>query len=386
MQVVRAVLPAAPLLIAHLGGGSGLAVAEQCAWALGNIAGEDAEHRRVLIANGAVRPLVGLLIRAARAVAAGDVATEASALTAGSTAAWALANVLRDAGHETGEFMGTEGAPEALIALLQADSPTELATEAAWVLVHLSAAPAAAHLNRMVVLGVLPPLTARLAAAAGALAADNDAGRRALTPLLRAVGNIAAGGGAAALQQLLCLDSPECAPAVLAAVDCAQCHHHGVQREACWVLASIAGAPGRAGVDALKAAGAVPVLMRLLKEAPYPVRKEAAHALANVSAGGGGGSGDVEALNSLFGGDLAAVRAMVSLMRSADADAALLGLQFTEMLLRELPSGAAEVEAADGIDALEALQFGEGAPPEMRAAAAALVDRYWGAEGIEVEA
>ena len=136
----------------------------------------------------------------------------------------------------------------------------------------------------------------------------------------------------------------------------------------------------------MKAAGAVPVLMRLLKEAPYPVRKEAAHALANVSAGGGGGSGDVEALNSLFGGDLAAVRAMVSLMRSADADAALLGLQFTEMLLRELPSGAAEVEAADGIDALEALQFGEGAPPEMRAAAAALVDRYWGAEGIEVEA
>ncbi len=34
-EVVKAVVPAAPVLIAYLGGGSGLAVAEQCAWALG---------------------------------------------------------------------------------------------------------------------------------------------------------------------------------------------------------------------------------------------------------------------------------------------------------------------------------------------------------------
>lgn len=35
--MVKAVLPAAPILIAYLGGGSGLAVAEQCAWALGEL-------------------------------------------------------------------------------------------------------------------------------------------------------------------------------------------------------------------------------------------------------------------------------------------------------------------------------------------------------------
>lgn len=32
---MKAVLAAAPILIAYLGGGSGLPVAEQCAWALG---------------------------------------------------------------------------------------------------------------------------------------------------------------------------------------------------------------------------------------------------------------------------------------------------------------------------------------------------------------
>lgn len=37
-ETVKAVLAAAPILIAYLGGGSGLPVAEQCAWALG-------EHR-----------------------------------------------------------------------------------------------------------------------------------------------------------------------------------------------------------------------------------------------------------------------------------------------------------------------------------------------------
>ena len=46
-EAVKAVLPAAPLLIAYLGGGSGLAVAEQAAWALGNIAAEDFEFRQV---------------------------------------------------------------------------------------------------------------------------------------------------------------------------------------------------------------------------------------------------------------------------------------------------------------------------------------------------
>ena len=38
-ESVKAVLSAAPILIAYLGGGSGLPVAEQCAWALGELGG-----------------------------------------------------------------------------------------------------------------------------------------------------------------------------------------------------------------------------------------------------------------------------------------------------------------------------------------------------------
>lgn len=38
-----------------------------------------------------------------------------------------------------------------------------------------------------------------------------------------------------------------------------QSHHHGLQREACWVLSNVAGTPGRGGIEALKGVNAVPV-------------------------------------------------------------------------------------------------------------------------------
>lgn len=38
-------------------------------------------------------------------------------------------------------------------------------------------------------------------------------------------------------------------------------------------------------------------------------------------------------------------------------EAAELGVQFAEMVLRVMPNGQQAIEAADGIDALESLQF-----------------------------
>lgn len=78
--------------------------------------------------------------------------------------------------------------------------------------------------------------------------------------------------------------------------------------------------------------------MQLLKDSPFHVRKEAAYAIANICAGGGGGTGDLEALNWLFAADRDALAAMVSLMRSADMDAAKLGLQVGLELAETLSS------------------------------------------------
>lgn len=59
------------------------------------------------------------------------------ALAAGTTAAWALSNVLKGAGREVGEVMGVEGAPEALVRLVAA-APEHLATEVSWVLAYIT--------------------------------------------------------------------------------------------------------------------------------------------------------------------------------------------------------------------------------------------------------
>ncbi|KAH7624774.1 hypothetical protein Ndes2526B_g00143 [Nannochloris sp. 'desiccata'] len=450
--VVKAVVPAAPILIAHLGGGSGLAVAEQCAWALGNIAGDDVEYKETLISNGAVPPLAQLMILGVQSAMAAKTASNSTAgaamdndirslleirqtIETGATASWALANLLRGAGEtEIAAFMSNNGAASALVMSLTIndndnsghplpDFIDSLCIETAWVLAYVTAGPEKFLLKLVEDPCLLiTPLMMKLNTAVERMlnintrassvpsdsrlptenASASAAARVLVTPLLRTLGNVlAAVGGvggsgnvgkessAIFLSQLIPNERTESQESFVASetiksvVICAESAEHGLQREAAWVLANYAGTSGRAGVDAIKKAGAVPALMSLLKHQPFHVRKEAAFALANICAGGGGGTGDAEALNYLFGADLDALRAMLSLVRSADVEAARLGLQFVEMLLRMLPvNGAREVEAADGIDALECLQFGATAPPELQAAAASLVNTYW---GVEVE-
>ena len=174
-------------------------------------------------------------------------------------------------------------------------------------------------------------------------------------------------------------------------------------------------------MQALSAAGATGEVVQLLREAAFPVRKEAAFVIANIcagtptsieptqtpilasyilpvcprqmegdldliyfsspaqatlayldeqswhkqgilAAGGGDGSGDQQALQSLVGSSPAAVQqgalpAMMELLTCPDPEAAFLALQFVEMVLRVLLGGPQIVEAADGILALEDLQM-----------------------------
>jgi importin subunit alpha-1 len=80
------------------------------------------------------------------------------------------------------------------------------------------------------------------------------------------------------------------------------------------------------------------------------------------------------------------VPGFLALIRSPDQEAARLGIQFVEMVLRALPNSAGVrlVEEADGIDALESLQFHDN--EELRTMANSMVDKYYGEEyGMEEE-
>lgn len=60
---------------------SSLLVAEQCAWALGNAAGEEKELRNILLSQGALLPLARMLLP-----------NKGSSVK---TAAWALSNLIK---------------------------------------------------------------------------------------------------------------------------------------------------------------------------------------------------------------------------------------------------------------------------------------------------
>lgn len=66
---------------------------------------------------------------------------------------------------------------------------------------------------------------------------------------------------------------------------CMRSGHRGLAKEAVWAVSNVAGAPGRAGVDALVAAGGAAVIIATVKAAAFDIRKEAAFALANLCAG-----------------------------------------------------------------------------------------------------
>ncbi|PNW84853.1 hypothetical protein CHLRE_03g161100v5 [Chlamydomonas reinhardtii] len=182
--------------------------------------------------------------------------------------------------------------------------------------------------------------------------------------------------------------------------------HRGVVRGGAALAAGLAAGSCRAGGvaadaarGALAAAGVVAALVALLRGAALDIRKEAAAAIASLVQGagagvaggaggdsGGPGPGTVDTLRSLGvrggpGGDeQGVVAAFLALLRSPDADAVHAGLRFVSLVLGGLRRGPQLVESLDGIDALEAVQYGTSGcrVPELQGWAEELVDLYYG--------
>ncbi|TQE09379.1 hypothetical protein C1H46_005016 [Malus baccata] len=339
-EETKALLPALPLLIAHLGEKSSLPVAEQCAWALGNVAGEGEELRSILLSQGALLPLARMMLP-----------NKGSTVR---TAAWALSNLIKGPNPKaTTELIRVDGVLDALIRHLR-KSDDELATEVAWVVVYLSALSNLAT-GMLVKSDVLQLLVERLA---------TSNSLQLLIPVLRSLGNLIAGN----IIEVL--------------VKCLNSEHRVLKKEAAWVLSNIA-AGSVEHKQLIFSSEAVLVLLRLLSTAPFDIRKEVAYVLGNLcvlpispTERDGKPNFILEHLVSLVGrGCLAG---FIDLVNSADTEAARLGLQFTELVLRGMPNGEGPklVEKENGIEAMERFQFHEN--EDLRNMANSLVDTYFG--------
>ncbi|DBA93761.1 TPA: hypothetical protein ACH3X3_013822 [Trebouxia sp. C0006] len=213
-ECVEAVLPAAPLLILLLRTHSSSHIAEQSAWALGksfvqclldesmpqqdgNLAGESPEIRARLQANGAVRPLLQLVL-------AGTDQPGLRVLSTACTAAWALSNLLQDSSTVAREVFAVPGAAQGLVQLLNSTTSPELLLEVAWVLCHASFSQA--DVNRLVHLGLLKAVIRQssLCLQAGPTSTEGEHTQLPLLrPLLRITANVAALGGRDAAAELL---------------------------------------------------------------------------------------------------------------------------------------------------------------------------------------
>ncbi|OVA09900.1 Armadillo [Macleaya cordata] len=359
-EQTKALLPALPLLIAHLGEKSSIHVAEQCAWALGNVAGEGEELRNVLLSQGALTPLARMMLSNKGSTAR--------------TAAWALSNLIKGPDlRPATELVRIDGVLDAIVRHLR-KADEELATEVAWVVVYLSALSNLAT-SMLIKSDLVQILVWRLA--------TSDSLQLLIPVVLRSLGNLVAGDSHKAYVLAAGHDITENVISVL--VKCLRSEHRVLKKEAAWVLSNIA-AGSLAHKQLIYSSVAVPFLLHLLSTAPFDIRKEVAYALGNLCVAPVEGTGQpniiLDHLVSLV--SRGCVPGFINLVRSADIEAARLGLQFLELVLRGMPDGEGPklVEREDGIDAMERFQFHEN--EDLRNMANGLVDKYFGEDyGIE---
>ncbi|GFQ03893.1 importin subunit alpha-9 [Phtheirospermum japonicum] len=327
-EETKALLPALPLLIAHIGEKSSLPVAEQCAWALGNVAGEGEELRNVLLSQGALQHLARMMLP-----------NKGSTVR---TAAWALSNLIKGPDSKAAtELIRINGVPDAILQHMKRGDE-ELATEVAWVVVYLTALSNVAT-SILAKTDLLQILVDRLA---------SSNSLQMLIPVLRSLGNLVAGDSHVTNNILV---------------------------ESAWVLSNVA-AGSVEHKKLIHLSEAASSLICLLSTSPFDIKKEVAYVLGNLCVAPSEGSGRpnliVEHLVSLVG--RGCISGFIDLVRSADVEAARLGLQFLELVLRGMPNGEGPklVEAEDGIDAMERFQFHEN--EDLRNMANELVDKYFG--------
>ncbi|KAH0454444.1 hypothetical protein IEQ34_016368 [Dendrobium chrysotoxum] len=353
-EETKSLLPSLPLLIAHLGEKSSLPVAEQCAWALGNVAGEGEELRNILLAQGALIPLARLMVSDKGSMA--------------QTAAWALSNLIKGPDSRAAtDLIKVVGTLDAIKRHLQMGD-NELATEVAWVVVYLTALSEYA-LHVLAKSEAVPLLIGRLAAS------DN---LQLLIPVLRSLGNLIAGADYV-ISAVLIVGQDITDRAISALVKCLKSENRALKKEAAWVLSNIS-AGSLQHKELVFSSEAASFLLDLLSSAPFDIRKEVAFVLGNlcVSPGDGVRQPDIIVNNLVSLVNNGCLPGFLNLVRSPDVEAARLGLQFLELVMRGMPNGEGPklVELEDGIDAMERFQFHEN--EEMRIMANTLVDKYFG--------
>ncbi|PKA58395.1 Importin subunit alpha-1 [Apostasia shenzhenica] len=227
-------------------------VREQAVWALGNVAGDSPRCRDLVLANGALMPLLAQL-------------NDQAKLSMLRNATWTLSNFCR--GKPQPNFEQTKPALPALKHLIHSNDE-EVLTDACWALSYLSDGTND-KIQAVIEADVVPWLVELLLYPSPSV----------LIPALRTVGNIVTGDdlqtqyviNSGALKYLLNLLT--------------QSYKKSIKKEACWTISNIT-AGNKEQIQAVIDANIIGPLVDLLQNAEFDIKKEAAWAISNATSGG----------------------------------------------------------------------------------------------------
>lgn len=226
----------------------------QAVWALGNIAGDSAQFRDLVLEAGAVGPINEIL--------AGHQTAKLSLVR---NAAWTMSNLFR--GKPQPRMEQVEIALPTLVKLIKEQNDSEVLTDACWAMSYACDGPND-NIQKVLDAGGLAPVMELLASTHAQIQ----------TPALRAVGNVVTGTD---VQTQAAIDAGFLGhlPALIVA------QKKATRKEAFWAVSNIT-AGSREQIQAVIDAQLIPPCVTALALEEFDVKKEAAWAIANLTSGG----------------------------------------------------------------------------------------------------
>lgn len=332
---------------------------EQCAWCLGNVAGDSASLRDVVLDSNAMAPLLANIQQPAN-------------ISLLRNCVWSLSNFCR--GKPQPSICAVQPALPVLAAVLASHDDLDTLSDALWALSYISDGNDERIQTLLDCNGPAPliPVLVKM------LTSDKV---QLIVPALRALGNVASGNDS----QTQAVVNANVLPALGTLL---QHSKKNIRKETCWMLSNIAAGNRAQLVKLMNTPNLVQeVLGQLSCSNDWEVRKEATWVLSNIVTSGGG-IDNLHYISEVV--RMGAIGAVCNLLDVADAKLVIVALEALESIMKggvALQSSEEYinlVEEADGVEKLENLQEHEN--EEIYQKSVSIIENYFGAEEVIEEA